>query len=167
MEKILDFRVGFGQDSHRFSDDPERRLVLGGLEIKGERGLEGNSDGDAVIHAVCRAIEQAIGGDSFFIYADKMHEEGLDDSREYLKVALDHARKKGYEINNLGISLECQKPKIIPIAEKMKEVLGRILELDSDRISINATSGEDLTSFGRGEGIQTFAIVSLVKYEED
>lgn len=157
------FLVGLGQDSHRFSTDSKRKLILGGVAIENERGLEGNSDGDAVIHAICRALEQAIGGESFSIYADKMNQEGINDSREYLKIALNHVKEKGYFINNLGLSLECQKPKIIPIAENMKKSLAEILEIETERIGINATSGEDLTTFGKGEGIQVLAIVSLAK----
>lgn len=157
------FRVGLGQDSHRFSLDPKRKLILGGVEIGGQSGLEGNSDGDVIIHAVCRALEQAIGGESFSIYSDKMLQNGINDSREYLKIAIKHVKEKGYSVNNLGISLECQKPKIIPIAGKIKDSLAGILKLKKEEVGISATSGEDLTAFGRGEGIQVFAIVSLIK----
>ena len=156
------FRVGFGQDSHRFSQDVDRKLILGGIVIKKAKGLEGNSDGDAVIHAVCRALEQAIGGESFSVYADTMSKNGIKDSREYLKIAFGHIKKKGYVVNNLGVSLECKTPKIVPIAGKIKKFLAVILEIKEDQIGISATSGEDLTAFGKGEGIQVFAIVSLV-----
>jgi 2-C-methyl-D-erythritol 2,4-cyclodiphosphate synthase len=161
------FRVGFGQDSHRFSKDPARKLILGGIKIENEPGLEGNSDGDAVIHAICCALEQAIGGESFSVYADKMDQAGVDDSREYLKVAMSHIKESGYAINNIGISLECQKPRIIPIAERMKEALLEILEIEKSQIGINATSGEEMTAFGRGEGIQVFAIISLTRNEKN
>lgn len=160
------FRVGFGQDSHRFSKDPKRKLILGGIEIAGEMGLEGNSDSDAVIHSICRALEQATGGDSFSVYADKMHKKEINDSLKYLEISVKNTREKGYAINNLGISLECKRPKIIPIAQKMKEKLAKFLEINEDRIGISATSGEDLTPFGKGEGIQVFAIVSLIKNEK-
>ena len=157
------FRVGFGQDSHRFSKDGSRRLILGGIEIPGKKGLEGNSDADVVIHSICRALEQAIGGDSFSVYADKLHNEGINDSRKYLQISKANVEKAGYAIGNLGISMECKEPRIIPVAEKMKESLGEILGIKKDQIGINATSGESLTAFGQGEGIQVFAIVSLLK----
>lgn len=157
------FRVGFGQDSHRFSKDPQKKLVLGGVLISGESGLEANSDGDVVAHALCSALEQAIGGEFFSIYADEMCRKGITNSLEYLEVALSHVKEKGYIINNMGISFECQRPKIIPIASEIKEKLVAVLEISEDRIGINATSGEDLTPFGKGEGIQVFAIVSLMK----
>lgn len=157
------FRVGFGQDSHRFSKNSQKELILGGVLISGENGLEGNSDGDVVAHALCSALEQSIGGEAFSIYTDKMCKEGIVDGAEYLKVAFSHIKEKGYIINNIGISFECQKPKIIPIASEIKEKLAAVLEISEDRIGINATSGEDLTPFGKGEGIQVFAIVSLMK----
>lgn len=157
------FRVGFGQDSHRFSKDPQKKLVLGGVLISGESGLEANSDGDVVAHALCSALEQAIGGEFFSIYTDEMCRKGITNSLEYLEVALSHVKEKGYIINNMGISFECQRPKIIPIASEIKEKLVAVLEISEDRIGINATSGEDLTPFGKGEGIQVFAIVSLMK----
>lgn len=160
------FRVGIGQDSHRFSNDPEKKLVLGGVEIDGARGLEGNSDADAVIHALCRAIEQAVGGESFSMYSDKMVREGITDSREYLKNAVARSKEEGYLINNAGISIEAKFPHIDPVAKEMQRRLSGILGTKSNQVGINATSGEELTSFGRGEGIQVFAIVSLLKIKK-
>ncbi len=160
------FRVGLGQDSHGFSNDPEKKLILGGIEIGSGLGLEGNSDGDAVVHALCRAIEQAVGGESFSVYSDKMAEKGIIDSREFLKIAVKRAKEKGYAVNNIGISIEAKFPQIDPVAEEMKKNLADILEIKTDRIGINATSGEELTSFGKGEGVQVFAVVSLVKIKE-
>lgn len=155
------FRVGFGQDSHRFSDDKNKPLILGGVIIEGERGLESNSDGDPIIHALCAAIEQALGGENFSTYADKMCKNGIIDSVEYLKVAKEHLRESGYRIGNLGISVEAKSPRIIPLAAKIKERLGDVLEIEARQIGINATTGEGLTAFGLGEGIQVFAVVNL------
>lgn len=159
----MNFRVGFGQDSHRFSTDPSRKLILGGVEVLDEQGLEGNSDADVVAHALCRALEQVIGGESFSVYADKMQKAGINDSMEYLKIAVEHVEIQGYEINNVGISIEAKKPNISSIAEEMKKTLSRTMKIETDAIGISATSGEGLTAFGRGEGIQAFAIVSLIK----
>ena len=158
-----DFRVGIGQDSHKFSSDPNRKLFLGGVEIADEMGLEGNSDADVVIHAVCRALEQAIGGGCFSVYADEMNGKGIMDSKEFLKVSVSHVKEKGYAINNVGISIEAKKPNILKISENMKNVLSQILETAEENIGINATSGEEMTPFGKGEGIQALAIVSLIK----
>lgn len=161
------FRIGFGQDSHRFSRDANRKLILGGVEIENEAGLEGNSDGDAVIHAICAAIEQALGRTNFSVYADEMCKNGITDSAKYLEIALSHLKEDGYLINNLGISIEGKKPRILPIEDKLKNSLTEILKLEKGRIGINATSGEELTAFGKGEGIQVFVIISLIKDEKN
>jgi 2-C-methyl-D-erythritol 2,4-cyclodiphosphate synthase len=159
------FRVGFGQDSHRFGEDENKKLILGGVEIDGEQGLESNSDGDLILHAICAAIEQALGRTNFSVYADQLCKEGITDSAKYLSVALEHLSEAGYIINNLGVSIEAKRPKIIPIEGKIKEQLANILAIELDSIGINATSGEGLTAFGRGEGIQVFVIISLIKNE--
>ena len=161
---MTDFRIGMGQDSHKFSDDPNKKLFLGGVEISNEAGFKSNSDGDVIIHSLCNALEQAIGGESLSVYSCSMcHDKGITDSKEYLKVAMEHIKEKGYKINNVGISVEAKTPKILPVAEKIRETLAPILEIKKEDIGINATSGEELTSFGKGEGVQAFAIVSLVK----
>ncbi|HLN18689.1 MAG TPA: 2-C-methyl-D-erythritol 2,4-cyclodiphosphate synthase [Patescibacteria group bacterium] len=163
----MNFRVGLGQDSHKFSTDQKRKLFLGGFEVPNEIGLEGNSDADVVIHAICRALEQAIDGDSFSVYADEMSKDGINDSKKYLKKAVEHVKIQNYKINNIGISIEANKPNISSIAKAMKQKLASVMEIDADKIGIGATSGEKLTAFGRGEGIQVFAIVTVVKNEKD
>jgi 2-C-methyl-D-erythritol 2,4-cyclodiphosphate synthase len=160
-------RVGLGQDSHKFSEDSSRKLILGGVEVDGESGLEANSDGDVVIHALCSALEQAVGNEPFSVYADEMCQKGITDSREYLKMALRHIQEKKFVINNIGISIEAKRPKILPIMEKMRESLAAIIEIEKEMIGVNATSGENLTPFGKGEGIQVFVIVSLMKNNEN
>ncbi len=161
------FRVGLGQDSHRFSDDKNKKLVLCGIELAGECGLEANSDGDLVLHALCAAIEQALGRVNFSVYADEMCQNGITNSREYLKIALSHLKKDGYIINNLGVSIEAKKPKILPIEDRLRTSLAEMLGLKKNRIGINATSGEELTAFARGEGIQVFVIISLTRNEKN
>ncbi len=155
-------RVGIGQDSHPFVDG--KRCVLGGIETScGTRGLKGLSDGDVVVHAICAAIEQSLGRKNFSTYADDMCKNGIVDSKEYLKIAVNHMKEAKYIINNIGISIEAKVPKILPIEDKMKKCLAPILETDIKNIGINATTGEGMTSFGRGEGVQVFVIVSIIK----
>jgi len=155
------FRIGFGQDSHRYKSKG-KNLVLGGVNFEKIK-VSANSDGDAAIHALCNALEQAIGNNSFSTYADKMCQKGITDSKEYLKIAVIHIEKAGYKINNIGLSFECQVPQILPVAERMRKILAPILKIKKNQIGINATSGEKLTAFGKGEGVQVFAIVSLIK----
>ena len=150
------FRVGFGQDSHRFSSDANRKLVLGGVLIPDARGLDGNSDADVVLHALCRALEQAVGKQ------DEMSRKGINDSREYVKVAKIHVEEAGYRVNNVGLSIEALKPKVDAFCDAMKNVVAEILDIAPGAVGVNATSGEHLTPFGKGEGIQAFAIVSII-----
>lgn len=157
------FRVGIGQDSHPFSEDENKKCVLGGVQIEGMSGFEGNSDGDVIVHAICAAIEQALGRKNFSTYSDDMCKDGITDSAEYLKVAIGHMKEDGFEINNVGISVECKTPKILPIEDEIKKNLAPILETDIANIGINATTGEEMTAFGRGEGVQVFVIVNLIK----
>ena len=156
------FRVGLGQDSHRFSAVTGRALVLGGVVVPGGRGLDGNSDADVVLHALCRALEQAIGTDGFSRYADAMSRDGINDSREYVKVALANVHRAGYDVGNVGLTIEARTPKIEPLCEAMKSSVAALLRIAPASVGINASTGEDLTAFGRGEGIQAFAIVCLV-----
>ncbi|MEO8537707.1 MAG: 2-C-methyl-D-erythritol 2,4-cyclodiphosphate synthase [Betaproteobacteria bacterium] len=156
------FRVGLGQDSHRFSTDPARTLVLGGIDVPGSPGLDGNSDADVVLHALCRALEQAIGEDNFSAYADEMSRRGINDSREYVKRALANVERAGYSVNNVGLTLEGRRPKIGPLRDAMRASVAGLLKVAPANVGVNASTREDLTSFGRGEGIQAFAIVSLV-----
>ncbi len=158
-----DFRVGIGQDSHKLVKNLGKKLVIGGVELENEKSFEGNSDGDIIIHALCNALEQAVGGNSLAVYTDPMCDNGITDSKKYLEVAMEHIKEKGYRVNNVGISVEAKCPIILPIADKIRETLAPILEIDANDIGINATSGEEMTPFGKGEGAQAFAIVSLIK----
>lgn len=157
------FKVGIGQDSHKFSKNKSRVLVLGGIKILNQSGLEANSDGDVLIHALCNALESAIGEGSFSKYADKMCEKGTTNSAEYLKKALKNIDKQGYQINNIGINIEAQKPKIEPISKKIKNNLANIMKISPKIIGLVANSGEGLTAFGKGKGIQVLVITSLIK----
>ena len=157
------YRVGLGQDSHRFSDDPDRKLVLAGVEIAGARGLDGNSDADVILHALCRALEQAIGEDEFSRYADEMSGRGINDSREYVRVAISRVTQAGYRVNNVGLTIEGQTPKFDPIRAQMKASVAAKREIPIGAIGLNGTTGADMTTYGKGEGVQAFAIVCLVK----
>lgn len=157
-----DFRIGLGQDSHMF-DPAERGLTLGGLSVPDLPKLKANSDGDVILHAIFNAISQAIGEMSLGFYADEQCEKGVTDSKKYLDIILKKMKTQGFKINSLGLMLECKKPKIDPLVPKLKKSLSSILNIESRRIGITATSGEHLTSFGTGLGIQCFAIASLLK----
>ena len=155
-------RIGIGLDSHRFagSDVP---LVLGGVEIPGEDGLEANSDGDVILHSLFNALSQAIGGKSIGFYADQMCKDGVKNSKEYIALILGKIKEKNYTVNNIGIMVEAKRPRLDDYSEKIKESISSICCLGKERIGITATSGESLTEFGKGLGIQVFTIASLRK----
>lgn len=157
-------RIGFGMDSHRFIANGDKKLVLGGA-ILDEVGFEANSDGDVILHALFNAISQALGEKSIGYYADKMCEAGITDSKEYLNVIIKIMKERGYQIGNVGIMLEGKRPKISKYHDEIKETLSKILNLSTDRIGITATSGEELTEFGKGLGMQCFVVVSLNKID--
>ncbi|MFH2028896.1 MAG: 2-C-methyl-D-erythritol 4-phosphate cytidylyltransferase [Nanoarchaeota archaeon] len=160
-------RIGYGQDSHRFvaedSDEKEKKLFLGGVLIEGHRGLDANSDGDVILHALFNALSQSVGGKSIGHYADKMFEKGITDSKEYLKEALAIVVERGYRVNNIGIMFEGRNPHISEHEDKLVESLASLCGIDKSSVGITATSGEDLTPWGKGEGVQAFAVVTVVK----
>jgi 2-C-methyl-D-erythritol 4-phosphate cytidylyltransferase/2-C-methyl-D-erythritol 2,4-cyclodiphosphate synthase len=163
MERYLghEVLVGIGEDSHYF--DTTGTIVLGGVKIEGVPKLQGNSDGDVILHALFNAISSALGKRSLGITADPMAEQGIIDSSEYLQVILEEVRTQGYSINNVSISLECSQPKIEPLSDSIKNSLSQLLTINHQQIGITATSGEGLTSFGKGEGIRCLCIVTLSK----
>ena len=156
------FKVGLGQDSHRFEGNEP--LIMGGVAIDHPRGLAANSDGDVVLHALCNALASAVGKDSLGTYADKLcKEDDITDSKEYVKVAQGFVRTAGYKVGNISIAIECQEPRLEKYLPKMKEIVAGLLDVKTADVGITVTSGEGLTAFGQGEGVQVFAIVSLVK----
>lgn len=163
------YRIGIGQDSHKLKSKNKKikkSLILGGVEIGQGYYLEADSDGDVIIHALCNALDTAIGYGSFDLYAGSMSKQGISDSKEYLKVALEMVRKKGYKINNISFMIETKRPKLEDHREEICQSLARLLGLGRERIGMAFTTGEDLTSFGEGKGMQAFCVVSLIKWEK-
>ncbi len=157
-----DYRIGLGQDSHMF--DPDKMgLTLAGILLKDEKKLKANSDGDVILHAIFNAISQAIGEKSLGFYADPECEKGVTDSAKYLEIILKKMKAQKFKINSLGLMIEAKKPKFDPLSANIRKALSKILDLDTRKIGVTATTGEELTSFGQGLGIQCFAIISLIK----
>lgn len=157
-------KVGIGQDSHRFVDGG-KKLVLGGVKfIDDELFVSANSDGDVVLHSVCNALASAVGLGSIATYADKMClEDGLDDSSEYVKYVFDKVKSSGYGVQNISSAIEAKQPKLEKYIPAMKKNIAGLLNIKESDVGITATSGEGLTVFGRGEGIQVISIVCLKK----
>ena len=154
-------KVGLGQDSHKFSTNPDKPLILGGYKVENHNGLDADSDGDVILHALFNSISSAIGDHSLGYYANNMFKQGIKDSKEYLNVILNKIQEQNLTINNLSISIEAKTPKLEPISDSIKDSLSTILNISKDKIGLTFTSGDSLTSFGKGEGIQCMVIVSL------
>lgn len=161
------FRVGVGQDSHKLISNSKflisKSLILAGAEITKEFYLEADSEGDVIIHSLCNALSTAIGGGSLDTWAGEMFRNKIVDSREFLKVILKRVKDRGYKIGNVSVAVEAGKPKLENFREKMQQSLAGLLEVKADQIGISFTSGEALTSFGKGEGIQVFSAVLIEK----
>lgn len=159
-------KVGIGQDSHRFLKEKKtKELILGGIKIDYDFGLDGNSDADVVIHSLCNALSSAIGGESLSTWADKMYQDGIENSVKYLEVVLEKIKENNYLIGNVSIAIEAKEPKLQSKIERMKNKLAEVLNINIKQVGITATSGEGLTAFGKGEGIQAFSIVNLFSNE--
>lgn len=159
------FRIGFGVDSHRLlAIKTEKKLVLGGVEIFDSPGVDSHSDGDLILHSLFNALASAIGDKSIGeFFPDSKTENKGRPSVEFIATILPKITAKGYIIGNCVFSLECARPKISPHAEKIKVNVAAILGIAPSSVSVHATTGEGLTSFGKGEGIYCQAVVLLVK----
>lgn len=155
-------KVGLGQDSHRFDfTDKSKKLILGGIMFEGAAPLQANSDGDVVLHSVTNAVSGITGVNIMGKIADEICQKGITDSAEYLKAGLRYLGSM--KIIHVSISIECQIPKITPKIKEMREKIASLLDINPDNIGITATTGEDLTAFGRSEGVQVLSVVTAQK----
>lgn len=155
-------RIGFGFDVHQLS--AERRMVLGGVEIPAERGILGHSDADVLLHAICDALLGALAlGDIGKHFPDTDDTYKNADSKVLLKNVFELIKSKGYKVGNLDTSVVLESPKILKYAPQMQQVIGEILELESDAISIKATTNESMGFIGRREGVTAYAVCLLLK----
>lgn len=158
----LNFRTGFGFDVHAFVE--ERKLILGGVEIPFDKGLEGHSDADVLLHAICDAMLGALALGDIGIHFPNTDERWKDaDSTVLLNLVNQIINSKGYELGNLDCVLAMEKPKISPYVEQIRNRISKILNADVEQISIKATTTEKLGFVGRNEGVVSFATVLLVK----
>lgn len=153
-------RTGIGQDSHRFlSPDSNKPCVIAGLIFEEVPGFNANSDGDVVFHAICNAITSLTGvlilGD---IADDLCLKDGITDSEVYLLEAMKTLGKQ--KVSHVAITIEAKKPKFKERLLEMRVSIARVMGLDISQVGITATTGEGLTDFGCGDGIQSFAIVT-------
>lgn len=154
---MINFRVGYGYDAHRFA--PDRRLILGGVDVPFEQGLDGHSDADVLVHAVCDALLGALAlGDIGRHFPDTDPAYKGIDSLILLKKTGELIAKQGYHVGNIDVCLRMQKPKIAAYVPAMQENLAKALGLESGQISVKATTTEKMGFEGQGEGASASAV---------
>ena len=149
-------RVGIGYDVHRLV--PNRRLVLGGVEIPHDLGLDGHSDADVALHALCDALLGAAAlGDIGHHFPPSDERWRGADSLDLLRRVVELLRERGYRPGNADVTVIAERPKIGPHAQLMRQRIAEALGLTPDDVSVKATTNEHLGFLGRGEGIAAIA----------
>ncbi len=159
---MKEYRTGQGIDAHRLVEG--RKLILGGVEIPFEKGLEGHSDADVLAHAAADALLGAAAlGDIglHFPPGDPKYKDA--DSIELLRAVKDMVLEKGYKVGNIDATLILEKPKISPHVSKMRCIMAQALGVDEDKVSLKATTTEGMGFTGRGEGIACMASALVFK----
>ncbi|QLH36020.1 MAG: 2-C-methyl-D-erythritol 2,4-cyclodiphosphate synthase [Parachlamydiaceae bacterium] len=153
-------RTGIGQDSHRFLlPESNKPCIIAGLIFDHVPGFNANSDGDVVFHAICNAISSVTGILILGAIADDLClKDGITDSEVYLAEAMKTLGRQ--KISHVAITIEGKRPKFKDRLVEMRQNIARVMKLDISQVGITATSGEGLTDFGCGEGVQCFAIIT-------
>jgi 2-C-methyl-D-erythritol 2,4-cyclodiphosphate synthase len=156
----VSFRVGQGFDAHRLVEG--RPLLLGGVRIAHARGLEGHSDGDCLMHAVCDALLGAAGaGDLGRHFPSSDARWKGAESRVFLEEVARLLRDGGFEVENLDATVIAQAPALAPHLDAMRERLAQVLGIDAGRVSVKAKTTDHLGALGRGEGIAAQAVALI------
>lgn len=155
-------RVGFGIDVHRFAEG--RDLWIGGIMVPYELGLDGHSDADVLIHAICDALLGAANlRDIGYQFPDTSDEFLNIDSKILLRRTGELLNEKGYRIGNIDATVAAQAPKLNPHIPSMQKTMAAVLGIDPENLSIKATTTERLGFEGRKEGITAYATVLIEK----
>jgi 2-C-methyl-D-erythritol 2,4-cyclodiphosphate synthase len=161
MTGISEVRVGQGFDVHRFGDDPERRLVLGGVVFPDERPLVGHSDADVPAHAITDALLAAAGlGDLGSRFPDTDDQWAGADSLAMLATVAAEIRELGWTIGNASAAVVCERPKLAPHRAEMQERLGAAAGAP---VTVTGRRAEGLGAIGRMEGIACWASVVITR----
>lgn len=155
-------RVGLGYDIHRLVEG--RPLFLGGVEIPYVKGLDGHSDADVLLHAICDSILGAVGRDDIGVHFPNSDPqfEGIS-SVELLKKVVELAKEGGFKIINIDSTLIIEEPKLLPFKNKMKSAISNCVGIPESSVNIKATTQEGVGAIGRGEGIAAYAVVLVDK----
>lgn len=153
-------RIGHGYDVHRLAEG--RKLILGGVEIPYEKGLQGHSDADVLVHAIMDSMLGALAlGDIGKHFPDSDPEYEGADSILLLKNVSEIIKKNGFGVGNIDSTVICQSPKLAPCIEKMRENIAAAVGCEISRVSVKATTEERLGFTGTGEGIAAHAVCIL------
>lgn len=156
------FRIGQGFDLHRFVEG--RKLVLGGLEIPYEKGLDGHSDADVLVHAIIDALIGALAlGDigKFFPDTDRQYKNA--DSMKLLAKVNEHIVESEYKIGNIDSTIIIERPKLRDYIDTMRENIAKVLNIEISQVNIKAKTSEKVGIVGRGEAAIAEAVVLLIK----
>lgn len=154
------FRTGIGQNSRRFlPSDSSKPCVIGGIIFDGVPGLEAESDGDVVLRSICNAITSLSGVPILWGLArDLCRKDGISDSQVYVEKALETLGNQ--KIIHVASSIEGKRPEFDGRIHLMREKIASILSLEISQVGITVTSGDGLTDFGCGDGIQCFTTIT-------
>ena len=156
------FRIGHGYDVHRLTAG--RKLILGGVEVPHTLGLLGHSDADVLTHAVMDALLGAAGlGDIGRHFPDTDPAYAGADSLKLLELVVEKVREQGYAVGNLDATVLCQKPKLAPYIDSMREKIAAACGVSAEQVSVKATTEEKLGFTGEGLGISAHCVCLLVK----
>jgi len=159
----MKIRVGFGYDVHQLVEG--RDLWLGGVKLQHTKGLLGHSDADVLIHAICDALLGAANmRDIGYHFPDSASEYKNIDSKILLKKTVELIATKGYKVGNIDATVCAERPKLNPLIPAMQQVLAEVMGVDTEDVSIKATTTEKLGFTGREEGISAYATVLIEKY---
>ena len=158
----MNIRIGQGYDVHTFGEGDH--VMLGGVRVPHDRGIVAHSDGDVVIHALCDAMLGALAlGDIGRHFPPSDPQWKGADSLVFLRHCNGLiARQGGWQVGNADVTVVCERPKVGPHAEAMRELLARELGIAVDAVSVKATTSERMGFTGRGEGIAAMAVCLLV-----
>ncbi|MBN2210487.1 MAG: 2-C-methyl-D-erythritol 2,4-cyclodiphosphate synthase [Sedimentisphaerales bacterium] len=155
-------RVGHGYDIHSLA--PDRKLVLGGVEIPYKLGLAGHSDADVVLHAVIDAMLGAAAlGDIGEMYPDTDPAYKNADSGKLLEKVYNKIKGCGYRVANLDVTIIAQKPRLSDYKDQMRQSIARLLGIDTADVNIKAKTNEGFDAVGQGKAIVCHAVVGLVR----
>ena len=160
--KIPQLRVGCGYDVHKLVEG--RKLILCGVEVPYELGLLGHSDADVALHALMDALLGAAAlGDIGKHFPDTDERFKGADSMKLTEHVVKLLAERGWQINNVDVTIIAQRPKLAGFIPAMRENVARVLGVDTDAVNVKATTTEKLGFTGRGEGIASEAVASIIR----